>query len=151
MTALHTPHLIAPSQVGDGRMVWQETSGDVASVVDQLRAYDDRLSLVRNLAENQWEVWRSCEDGEPRRVASRKGTQVPHGPSLIRFLAEHDTRRGFDPIADLEKHNAAVDRARDSDLDARFEESADKLAWAIGRDLGMPAQDGRIFTPGAAG
>lgn len=148
MTALHEPHLIAPSQVGDGRMVWQETTGDVATVIDALRAYDPRLSLVRNVADDLWEVWRMCEDEVPRRIASRPGARFPHGPSLVRFIAEHDTRRGFDPVADVQAHNDAVDAAKLARDDDRNEAAADKLAWALGRDLDMPAQDGRIFTLG---
>lgn len=148
MTALHTPHLIAPSQVGDGRTVWHETSGDVATVVECLRAYDDRLSLVRNVADNTWEVWRLCEDGEARRIAHRPGARFPNGPSLVRFIAEHDTRRGYDPVADTIAHNDRIDAERAARHDERAEQAADKLALALGRDLDMPAQDGRLYAMG---
>ena len=59
-----------------------------------------------------------------------------------------DTRRGFDPYADVIAHNDAVDKAKLDAADDRQEDQADRLAFALGRDLDMPAQDGRVFTLG---
>lgn len=145
---LETAHLIAPSSLPDGSVVWNETGGDVGLVVTMLREYDPRLSLVRNNSAGQWEVWRQCEDEVARHICSRKGTHVPNGPALINFLASHDTRRGFDPIADVEAANVAAQAAQDREFDEHAEDKADKLAFALGRDLGEPMQDGRLIRLG---
>lgn len=145
---LEQAHLIAPNRLPDGSVVWNDTGGDVGVVVTMLREYDERLHLVRNNTAGQWEVWRQCEDETPRRICSRKGVHVPDGPRLINFIAKHDTRRGWDPIAGLDAELAAEQAEKDRRFDEHAEDKADKLAFALGKDLGEPAQDGRLYTLG---
>lgn len=147
---LATPsdHLIAARFLPDGSVVMEETGGAVGETIAAIRAYDPRVSLVRNTELDRWELWRLCEDGVPRRVGSRSGARVPHGATLVAHLAEHDTQRGYDPIAAVDAHNAAVDRERDRVFDDFAEEHADKLAHALGRDTGEPMQSGRFVRIG---
>lgn len=144
-------HLVAPAQLPDGTTVWSEAGGDVGVVVQMLREYDTRLNLCRSNVRDCWEVWRQCEDGEARRVASRPGTHVPNGPSLVAFLAAHDTQRGYDPVADTFAYNDRVDADRAAVAGERFEDKADRLAFALGRDLDEPAQSGRLYPLGGPG
>lgn len=146
---IDTAHLIAPRALPDGRVAWSEAGGDVGAVVDALRAYDPRLSLVRNNTDGCWEVWRQCEDEEPRKVGSRPGVHVPNGPKLVESLAARDTRRGFDPVADIDKMNAAAFADEDRAFDELAEDKADRLAYALGKDLGEPMADGRMIRLGS--
>lgn len=146
---IDTPHLIAPRALPDGRVAWAETQGDVGAVVTMLREYDPRCSLVRDNAANQWEVWRQCEDEEPRRLCSRPGEHVPNGPHLIAHLAKHDTRRGFDPIKDVDAANAAINAERDRHFDELAEDKADRLAHALAKDLDEPMPDGKMIRLGS--
>lgn len=84
------------------------------------------------------EVWRWCEDGEPRLIVRSRPGMARLDSGLLRFLAAHDTQRrgGFDPKAHVDSHNARVEAQRQVDLDARFEEAADKLHYAIRKDFG---------------
>lgn len=146
---IDTPNLIAPRAMPDGRVEWAEAGGDVGQVVADLRAYDPRLSLVRNFELGQWEVWRQNEDEVARRICSRPGDHVPNGPGLIRFLAEHDTRRGYDPVSAVAAENAAVDRAKADRFDEISEDKADRLAHALAKDLDEPMPDGKMIRLGS--
>ena len=66
---------------------------------------------------------------------------------MLRALIAADSRRGDRAralIAADDAHRRDVERR----LDDQNEELADKLAWALGRDLGLPAQDGRHMPVG---
>lgn len=132
--------LAVANALPDGSVVWTDTAGDVGRVVELLREYDPDLRLVRNNRDERWEVWLGNQ-----RICRRDGMHVPDGHKLVAFIAAHDTRRGFDPIADVDRHNAAVDRARDQEAAEVFEDKADRLAHALGKDLDLPAQDGRLY------
>jgi hypothetical protein len=129
-------------------MVMEEAGGDVGETIAAIRAYDPRVSLVRNNELERWELWRQCEDGVPRRVGHRDGTRVPHGATLVKHLAEHDTQRGYDPIKAVDEHNARVDAERDRVFEEHAEDTGDRLAFALGRDLGEPMQSGRFVRLG---
>lgn len=143
-----TEGLIGARALPDGRFEAVATGGDIADCVAKLRAYDPALSLVRNVVEGAWEVHRVCEDGETRRVGRLKAERVPNGDRLLADLFAHDTRKGYDPIADLDRHNAAVDKAHTDSVDDQMGEAGDRLAHALGRDLDEPAQSGRVYPLG---
>jgi hypothetical protein len=118
---------------------------------------DESLSLVMNLAwtdpadgvtKGRVEVWQRLSDTEQRILIWRRGTRVA-GDELIRELVAHDTRY-HDVGAEVLAHNAAVEKQRDDEFGEFVEDNADRLAWALGKDLGEPAQDGRPYRPGAA-
>lgn len=142
-----TQHLIAPRQLPDGNILWEETGGDVGETVARLRAYDPRCSLELR-PPHEWLITRLCEDGERRVVGRRVSERVPHGDRLVAELASHDTRRGYDPIADVDAHNDKIDASNAQKLSDETEGHADHLAWALGRDLSEPAQDGRLYALG---
>lgn len=84
------------------------------------------------------EIWRWCEDGEPRRIMRSKPGVRALDTAALRFLAEHDSRRrgGYDVKAEVDAHNAAIDADKERDFDAKLEAAADKLHWALRKDLG---------------
>ena len=112
----------------------EETGGDVGDCIERLRAYDPRCSLVHNLCDERWEIWRVCEDTEVRRVGDLPGPKVPHGDLLVATLAQVDTWRGYDPVAAMEKAEADREKALDNAFDDQGEELADKLHFALRGD-----------------
>lgn len=158
---LDVPHLIAPRELPDGSVSWEEEKPEIAKRIrdGDPRFHwlgDDRLSLVLNktFADDdpqhrglpRWEVWRRHEEGEPTLVIHCV-TQRIDGDQLVLQLAAHDSR-----TRDLATEMLAAHHAKREQLakDARDENEghADKLAWALGKDLSAPAQSGRIFRPG---
>ena len=85
-------------------------------------------------------------DGKDTLVCTREGERLP-GNDLIRALIAADSRR-HDRLAQLLAADDAHRQAVNSRNDAMIEDRADKLAWALGRDLNMPAQDGRVIPLG---
>lgn len=86
----------------------------------------DRLVIVR---------W---ADGHPRPIMRSKPGHKSLDTATLAFLAAHDSQRrgGFDPKAYVDGHNARINAARQAETDAKFEEAADKLHWALRKDIG---------------
>lgn len=107
---------------GDASIGW---NGDPALAV--YHDADDRLVIMR---------W--CEDGVPRRVMQSKPGHKTLDTSALVFLAQHDSQRrgGYDVKADVDATRARIDADRQRDLDAKFEEAADKLHHALRKDIG---------------
>lgn len=158
---LDIPHLVAPRTLPDGSVSWEEEKPEIAKRIREGDARlhwlgDDRLSLVLNKTFAdvdahgrglpRWEVWRSHEQGEPTLVSSCVSQRID-GDQLIMQLAAHDSRT-HDIAQDV--INARNDREARLAKDHRDEneQNADKLAWALGRDLDSPAQSGRVFGTG---
>lgn len=126
--------LIAAGFLPDGTVEFTEP-GAAEECVRLLREYDPDCSLVRNIAAGAWEVWRKCEDGVDRKIGSLVQERVPHGSILVAQLAAHDTRRGHDPMASVDKQNEALARERARVESDRHDELGDKLHHALSRDL----------------
>ncbi len=82
----------------------------------------------------RWEVHRLCDDGQVRRICVWKGEGAPDG-QLIAHIAAHDTRTR-DVFGNLEREETLRERLEESDADAHREEVADKLRFALRKDLG---------------
>lgn len=130
-------HLLVPRALPEGTVVWehQDSAGEA---VEKLRQYDPRCSLALTREPGKpvrWEIWRRNEDGSQNRVGSIEQEKCPHPDRMIRQLAEHDTRRGYDPVADI----FAADDAREAESARVFgewaEEQGDKLHHALSHDL----------------
>lgn len=99
----------------------------------------DRLVIVR---------W--CEDGEPRVIMRSKPGHKSLDTAALVFLAAHDSQRrgGYDVKADVDATRARIDADKARESDAKFDEVADKLHFALRRDIG--AHEGglskRVFT-----
>lgn len=99
---------------------------------------DPLLFLAWNRESQRIELWRHNlnRDGQPGLVMrSRPGVKVAD-MNIIRFLVEHDGRRGYDPAAEIKKHN---DARRKELLDAQRDkmgEAAERLYHGFQKDLG---------------
>lgn len=151
--------IVVPHYNQDGSTTWENEQPDIGQRIREgdatlgwlgdplleLRAHPHYIDADNVDRGTRWEVWRHHEDGEPTLVASKFGKL--NGEQLIRNLAAHDTRT----------HDIATEliAARDARLEALKRDAADenagiadKLAWALGKDLGAPAQSGRVFATG---
>lgn len=144
--------LILPRHLPDGSISYEEARPDIGQRIRDGDATlgwlgDPLLMLVctpnfEGGGVPRWEVWRKHPEGEPSLVASKVGTL--EADQLIRILAAHDTRV-HDVVAEVAARNGTRTEASKREFRAGNEERADKLAWALGRDLGIPAQDGRPY------
>jgi hypothetical protein len=144
--------LILPRHLPDGSISYEEARPDIGERIRDGDATlgwlgDPLLTLVctptfESGGVPRWEVWRKHPEGEPSLVASKVGTL--EADQLIRMLAAHDTRT-HDVVGELLARNDARTEASKAAFREGNEERADKLAWALGRDLGIPAQDGRPY------
>jgi hypothetical protein len=148
------PHLIAAREQPDGTFSLEEQRPELGKRIrdgDPTLGWfgDDRLSLHGARDDDggvRFEVWRRHDDGTSTVVASKRGT-IGTGDSLIRLLAAHDTR-GRDLAAETIALRDRVKAAQRNDFMDEVEGKADKLAWALGKDLGTPAQSGKMFRLG---
>lgn len=155
---LEVPHLLGARALPDGTFSFEEQRPELGKRIREGDGRlgwlgDDRLMLTCNVAFKdedpqhrnlpRWEVWRTHEEGEPTLVMWYVGPK-PDGDQLIRQLALHDSRTHDIAAEVLGRRDARTDRLKKESRD-QFEDSADKLAWALGRDLGAPAQSGRPY------
>lgn len=105
---------------------------------------DPRYCLYANPSENTWELWRFEWDGEYR----LEGRQKRPGPgqtgqtlgddllnTILTQLVKNDIRRGFDPVAEIDAHDAAREREWDRTFgDWAREDFADRLKHALMKD-----------------
>ena len=122
------PYPLVPKRLPDGRTVWEE-AGKAKDLLDALRAYDPRMSLVRNHVDGQWEVWRRNEDESQGRVAIYVSELLPHESQLLADVHAHDTRHGYDPLEALARKETARRRAEDQAAEAIAAESADRMHY----------------------
>lgn len=161
--ALHTPHLIAPREKPDGTVSWEEQQPELARRIRDGDANlgwlgDERLSLHLNMTHEpdpvnapgvtvgRWEVWRRHDDGTSSVVCHMVGDR-PNADSLIRGLARNDSRTR-DLAVEMIDTRAAHEAERSRRFREHAEDKADKLHWALSRDLGEPAADGRLTRMG---
>lgn len=102
---------------------------------------DHRLAVFSWPAKAVFVLVRLCPDGEYRWI---REVGIPDGRPLspasinavCRWLVATDARRGYNVADAVEAHNAAIDRENERREAEWSAAQADKLAWAIKRDLG---------------
>jgi len=97
---------------------------------------DERLALTWNGKDQRIELWRYEEDGQYRLVLRGKQGKRVVDLGLIDFLVAHDTQRGYNPYAEAMKANLANEKRLADEQDASIGDVADKLHWALMRDIG---------------
>lgn len=97
---------------------------------------DERMGLYA--ADGRIELRRLCEDGELRVICRSKPGVRFVGTELLRALAEHDSRsrRKYDAHEDIVAHNTAILKGREEARQAAVEQAADKLHFALKKDIG---------------
>lgn len=132
-------NLAAPTHLPNGQSLWVDADfyrrlhfGDASIGWNG----DPALAVYHN--GDRLEIVRWCEDGEPRVIMRSKPGHKTLDTSALVFLAAHDSQRrgGFDVRAELDAHNDRIRADRQRELDARFEEAADKLHHALRKDIG---------------
>lgn len=156
-------HLVQPRVDGvAGTVSWEENQPDLAVRIREGDARfgwlgDPRLSLRLNLEyahdpENKkpglprWEVWRNHETGTPTFVVSCVAQRVD-GDKLMQMLAAADSRT-HDIASEIIGRRDARDAAKKAAAIEEFEDKADKLQWALAKDLSAPMPDGRVVRLG---
>lgn len=148
-----------PQYEPDGSVSWE---AEAPGIADRIRDGDpelgwlgDELLELRLNIEHarthftklpRWEVWRKHPQGEPTMVISCIAQRID-GAQLIRQLALHDSRT-HDVAAEILDKRDKVQAATEQAFRDENEEKADKLAWALGRDLSEPVQSGRYYPLG---
>ena len=95
---------------------------------------DPRLCLAFNRETDRWEMWRFEHDSQYRLVGvSKTGCGFP--PDTIQNLVSKDGRRGYDVVKDVERHNQMTTALADSKFGQATSAGAEKLAWALQKDL----------------
>ncbi len=108
---------------------------------------DFRLAVYSWPRESKFVLVRLCPDGEYRYIKSLD-TIRPLSPGQVnatcRWLVATDARRGYNAADAVLAHNAGVDALKAS-KDAEWSgAAAEKLAWAIKRDLAPHLGGGRF-------
>lgn len=99
---------------------------------------DPLLFLAWNRQTQRMELWRHNLAGDG------KAGLVMRGPvggkvadmNIIRFLVEHDTRRGYDPAAEIRAHNDKVIADAKSVERDKMGEAAERLYHGFQKDMG---------------
>jgi len=105
--------------------------------------HDPRFALYANTRPDvyTWELWRLEHDGVYRLSNSWPGKAHAIGPDFARTAVEwvyaHDTRRGYDPLADVEEHERQLARRRDRDFSDFTQDWADHYLWPALRKAGL--------------
>lgn len=97
---------------------------------------DERLAVYHE--GGRIEIWRHCEDGEPRLIVRSRPGMDRLDSGVLRFLAEHDSqsRRGYDARADMDAVNAAVKKEYERQAKERMDEANDRLYHGLKKDIG---------------
>jgi hypothetical protein len=143
--------ILAARALPDGRYEYAETS----RIIEKLRdgeptlgwEGDPHLSLVLNASVGVWELWRrnpDNHDAPPLKIATCPNKGKMPGDELIRALISWDTRR-HNRLDQIDAENAAIQKARDDTFHEEMQAAGDKLHWALSKDLGIPAVDGKLY------
>jgi hypothetical protein len=97
---------------------------------------DERLAVYHE--HGRIEIWRHCEDGEPRLIVRSRPGMNTLDSAVLRFLAEHDSqsRRAYDVRADMDAVNAAVQKEYERQAKEKTDEAADRLYHGLKKDIG---------------
>ena len=100
---------------------------------------DPRLGVY--WADNCLEIRRLLDDGTMTTIMRAKPHVRVLNSATLKFLAEHDSqsRRAFNVVEEINRHNAQVERDKERTRQAKVEDAADRLRWALMKDLGAHA------------
>jgi hypothetical protein len=118
---------------------WAEISTDVYNISERIRKGDESgwrgdstASILFNPLTQHFEVW--LIDGQNTPYIACSSPRCDH--SLIVKLIEGDWQKGHRLIEDIQKKNHAARAAEDSAQRDKAEELADKMHFAIIKDIG---------------
>lgn len=157
--------LVAPRYLPDGTVSWEGQRPDLAQRIRDGDGQvgwlgDESLSLMLNTAYKtdpdnpkpgtpRWEVWRRHDVDPPSMVCSMVTWRINEAQvvKLLTRLAASDSR-----THDIASEHLAARDAKEALAKANLREQAeghgDRLAHALGKDLGAPMPDGKIIRLG---
>lgn len=99
---------------------------------------DDRYGLYVNQREGRFELWRLENDNVYRCSLNCPGyvKGVEAVAWLVKWIVEHDSRRGHDPVLTVIEHNTRIDSAKAAASTERNAEVADRLHFGLMKDIG---------------
>lgn len=97
---------------------------------------DPNLFLAWNRQTQRMELWRwnDVYQGKASLIMRSKPGMRVADMNIIHFLVQHDTRRGYDPVADIQKHNAATRKAHLETQRDKMGEAADRVLHGFLKD-----------------
>lgn len=96
---------------------------------------DPDLELAYNRQTDRVELWKGLPNGSwTLIVQSRPGIRIVD-MNLIKFLVTHDSQRGFDVKAYIDKHNAKTQKENERKAQEKVDEATEKVQFAIKQDL----------------
>ncbi|CAB4183184.1 hypothetical protein UFOVP1083_39 [uncultured Caudovirales phage] len=135
---LHTAHDILGQHI-PGSDGWAEISSDVYDIARRVREGDESgwrgdptASILLNPMTEHFEVWMIDDQNTPYIACS--SPRCDH--SLILKLIEGDWRKGHKLLEEIQKKNHAAKKAEEDAKKEQSAEIADKMHWAILKDLG---------------
>ena len=153
---------IEPASIGrlqeatDGTLVYIDA--DVGGVAAELKRLDPCLRLAHNPdVDDCWIVYRSHRDGQPIRpddmepgachelVGSYK--QLDHRIVKRLEYTNPQGRSGYDFAKALEDRRKERERRQQQERHEHFGQTAELMAFALRKDLGLGPYRGRIFKP----
>lgn len=93
-----------------GQIVW--AAPETKAFTEALEMLDPRLALTVDQA-GRWSIFRVPEDGSHPRCIMRSKPGAKLSPAVIEMLRQRDTRAGHDPIEEIIRHNAKVQKDAD--------------------------------------
>lgn len=135
---MYTAHDILGQHI-PGSDGWAEISSDVYDIARRVREGDESgwrgdptASVLFNPLTQHFEVWMIDDQNTPYIACS--SLRCDH--SLILKLIEGDWRKGHRLLEEIQKKNHAAKKAEDDAKKDHAAEIADKIHWAIIKDLG---------------
>jgi predicted HD phosphohydrolase len=118
---------------------WAEISSDVYDIARRIREGDESgwkgdptASVMFNPLTEHFEVWLIDSMNQPYIACSSR--RCDH--SLILKLIEGDWRKGHKLLEEITKKNHAAEKAKNDAKRDQVAEMADKIHWALLRDIG---------------
>lgn len=123
--------LLQVQNAQDGRMI--VIDDDVLGVARQLKEVDESLCLRYAEAGGYFVVYQESEDGTEQHLVLTSQELNPQVVERVRQISSP----GYDYVAELDKQDAAAERARDHAFREKTGDVAERLAFAVRKDLGQ--------------
>jgi hypothetical protein len=146
MTDVEPAHIDQLLHCEDGD--WVLIDADVGGVVAALQAHDPTLRVRFNKRGHAWVIYQDLSDGGPRHDELILAVNAEQGPTgawsgldqrivdRVMLIDSHGTS-GYDFAKELERANAANEKAKADRRSERLGEMGEQLRHALRKDLGV--------------
>jgi hypothetical protein len=123
--------LLQVQNAQDGRMI--VIDDDVLGVAQQLKEIDENLRLRYSEAGDFFVIYQESEDGVHQHLVLTSQDLNPQVVERVRQISS----AAYDYVTELDRRDAEVDRARDHQFREQTGDVAERLSFAIRKDLGL--------------